>query len=197
RRSTPILHKMKEECLKRGSLTHATVEFYKYDIRPLFGARDRMLDDYTHAVDTARWLCGGEVARIESRCRRNLVPDINWIGSTLYFENGTTCFVIGNWTSGRRIFRVNMHAPGICAEVEVEKEAFLYEDGNYEGERFDAKDIAGSKELFIYGGFQKKSSEFINSILSGKEETSSPFRDTLKTMEICETILAQATIEGV
>ncbi|MGB8490141.1 MAG: Gfo/Idh/MocA family oxidoreductase, partial [Bacteroidales bacterium] len=90
RRSTPILHKMKEECLKRGSLTHATVEFYKYDPRPLFGTRDRMLDDYTHAVDTARWICGGEVARIESHCRRNLVPDINWIGSTLYFENGTT-----------------------------------------------------------------------------------------------------------
>ena len=107
------------------------------------------------------------------------------------------CHVIGNWTSGRRIFRVNIHAPGICAEVEIEKEAFLYADGNYEGERFDTKEIAGSNELFVYGGFQKKNLEFINSLLSGKEQTSSPFTDTLKTMEICETILAQAMIEGV
>lgn len=196
RRASPILQKMRDECLKNGALTHAFVEFYKCDIRPLFGARDRMLDDFTHSVDTARWICGGEVVRIESQCKRILVPDINWIGTTLYFDNGTTCYLIGNWTSGRRIFRVNIHAPGICAEVEIEKEAFLYTDGNNEGERFDAKEIADSSELFIYGGFRKKTIEFINSIVSGKDETSSPFSDTLKTMEVCETILAQAMIAG-
>lgn len=197
RRSAPLLQKMREECLKKGPVTHAIVEFNKYDISPLFGARDRMLDDYTHAVDTARWVCGGEVVKIESHCRRIIVPDINWIGATLYFDNGATCHVIGNWTSGRRIFRVNIHAPGICTEVELEKEAFLYADGNYEGERYDTKEIAGSNELFVYGGFQKKTFEFINSLLSGKANTSSPFSDTLKTMEICETILAQAMIERV
>lgn len=197
RRSSPLLQKMRDECLKKGSLTHAFVEFNKCDIRPMFGARDRMLDDFTHSVDTARWICGGEVVRIESHCKRILVPDINWIGATLYFDNGATCYLIGNWTSGRRIFRVNIHAPGICAEVDIEKEAFLYTDGNNEGERFDTKEIACSSELFIYGGFQKKTIEFINSILSGKDETSSPFNDTLKTMEICETILAQAMIAGV
>jgi hypothetical protein len=90
-----------------------------------------------------------------------------------------------------------MHAPGICAEVELEKEAFLYKEGNYEGERFDTKEIAGSNELFIYGGFQNKTREFISSLLSGKEKTSSSFTNTLKTMEICETILAQAMIKGV
>jgi predicted dehydrogenase len=197
RRSAPLLQKMKAECLKKGPLTYVVVEFNKCDIRPSFEAMDRMLDDYTHSVDTARWLCGGEVVKIESHCRRILVPDINWIGATLYFDNGTICHVLGNWTSGRRIFRVNMHAPGICAEVEIEKEAFLYADGNYEGERFDTKEVAGSNEFFIYGGFQNKNIEFINSILSGKQETSSPFSDTLKTMEISETILAQALISGV
>ena len=85
-----------------------------------------------------------------------------------------------------------MHAPGICAEVELEKEAFLYKE-----ERFDTKEIAGSNELFIYGGFQNKTREFISSLLSGKEKTSSSFANTLKTMEICETILAQAMIKGV
>jgi virulence factor len=196
RRSSPLLQKMREECLKKGPVVHAVVEFYKYDIRPFFEARDRMLDDYTHSVDTARWVCGGEVVRIESHCRRINVPDINWIGSTLYFDNGATCYVIGNWASGRRIFRVSMHSPGICAEVELEKEAFLYVEGNYNGERFDTVEIANSNELFIYGGFQKKSIEFIDSVLSGEESTSSPFGDTLKTMEICENILAQEVIKG-
>ena len=30
----------------------------------------------------------------------------------------------------------------------------------------------------------------------GTEVTSSPFRDTVKTMEVCETILAQALLAG-
>ena len=149
-----------------------------------------MLDNYTHAIDTARWVCGGEVIRIESHCRRIIVPDINWISATLYFENRATCLVISYWTSGRRIFRVIMHSLGICADVELEKEGFLHTDGNYEGERYDTKEIAGINELFVYGGFQKKSLEFISSVFSGKEQTSSPFADTLKTMAICETILA-------
>lgn len=196
RRSAPILQRVREICLEKGPITHATVEFDKYDIVPMLGDRDRMLDDFTHVVDTARWVCGGEVVEIESRCRRLIVPDINWIGATLYFDNGSSCYVIGNWTSGRRIFRVNMHAPGICGEVELEKEAFVYADGDYEGVRYDSKEIAGSNELFVYGGFQRKNREFINSILKGKEETSSPFKDALKTMEVCETILAQALIRG-
>ena len=197
RRSSPIMQKMKEECLKKGSIIHAIIEFNKYDLRPVINARDRMLDDFTHAVDTARWVCGGEVIKIESHCRRIIFQDINWIGTTLYFDNESICYIVGNWTSGRRIFRVNMHSEGICAEVELEKEAFLYVNGNYEGEKFDTKEIACSKELFVYGGFQKKSIEFINSLISGKEQTSSPFSDTLKTMEVCETILAQALIEKV
>ncbi|MGA2406360.1 MAG: hypothetical protein ABSF81_06370 [Bacteroidales bacterium] len=43
--------------------------------------------------------------------------------------------------------------------------------------------------------FRKKNREFINSLKTGKDKTSSPFKDTLKTMEICETILAKAMIE--
>jgi virulence factor len=197
RRSAPILNKIREECLKKGAITHAMVEFSKYDINPMFGERDRMLDDYIHAVDTARWICGGEVVEIESRCKRLIVPDINWIAATVYFDNGSSCYVMGSWTSGRRIFRVHMHARGISGEIEIEKEAYLYSGGDYQGVRYDTKEVAGSNELFVYGGFQQKSREFIKSILSGKEETSSSFKDALKTMEVCETILAQALIRKV
>jgi len=193
RRSSPIIRQMRAECLKRGAITHAVVEFNKCEIRPMLGARDRMLDDFTHCVDTARWVCGGEVLQISSGCRRIATPDINWIGATLNFDNGATCFVTGNWSSGRRVFRVNMHSHGICAEVEPEKEAFLYADGDYNGRRFDTIELAGSKELFVYGGFQQKNREFIDSLRQGKENTSSPFRDAVKTMQICDMILKQAS----
>lgn len=88
RRSAPILQKIREECLNKGPITHAIVEFSKYDINPMLGDRDRMLDDYIHAVDTARYICGGEVVDIESRCRRIMVSDINWIGANLFLTMG-------------------------------------------------------------------------------------------------------------
>lgn len=194
RRSAPIMDLMRLKCLEKGAITHAVVEFTKCDIQPMLTARDRMLDDFTHSIDTARWICGGEVLRVESTCKRIEIADINWIGATLHFDNGSTCYVIGNWTSGRRIFRVQMHAPGISADVELEKEAQLYIDGDSNGIAYDTKDVANSEELFVFGGFQAKSKEFIESILSGAEKTSSPFSDTIKTMEVCSIILAQDLI---
>ena len=76
------------------------------------------------------------------------------------------------------------------------KKPFVYTEGDYTGVRYDSKEVAGSDELFVYGGFQKKSREFVDSLIAGKALTSSPFSDALKTMEVCETILAQALIRG-
>jgi predicted dehydrogenase len=197
RRTVPLYHRMRDELLMRGPITHAVVEFYKCSIEPMLGPRDHMLDDGTHAVDTARWICGGEVVRVESHCKRIGVPDINWIGATLHFDNGATCFVICSWASGRRVFRVQMHAPGGYTDAEVEGDAILYLDGNYAGERFRTQDVAGSDEIYVFGGFRNKNREFIDSIKTGRDVCSSPFSDTVKTMEVCERILAQALTNGV
>lgn len=194
RRSAPILEKVREICLRKGPITHATVEFYKCDIVPMRGDRDRMLDDFVHVVDTARWICGGEVVDVESYCTRVVVPDINWISARLIFDNGSIAQTMGSWTSGRRIFRVGMHAPGICGEADPDVGAYVFADGDPDGIKYDTREVAGSDELFVYGGFRKKSREFIDSLLARREETSSPFRDALKTMEVCETILSQTQI---
>ena len=132
RRSAPLLRHLREACLERGPIAHGVVEFYKCAIVPELGARDHMMDDCTHSVDTARWICGGEVTAVESHCKRIEVPDINWIGATLRFDNGSSCYVINSWASGRRIFRVQMHAPTIYAEADLETRGYLYADGDYE-----------------------------------------------------------------
>ena len=196
RRTVPLLHAMKNRLLEKGPITHGVVEFYKCNIEPMTGARDHMMDDCTHSVDTARWICGGEVVSVESHCKRIGTPDINWIGATLHFGNGSTCFVINSWSSGRRVFRVQMHSPGGYTDAEVEGKAFLYLDGNYKGEEFDTKTVAGSGDNYILGGFRAKNREFIDSLKTGKDVTSSPFRDTVKTMEVCEKILANSLMRG-
>jgi predicted dehydrogenase len=194
RRTSPLLVTLREACLARAPIVHAVCEFYKHDPVPYLAARDRMLDDGTHAIDTVRWMCGGEVVGIESQCKRIGTPDINWISAALHFDNGATGFVLTSWNTGRRVFRVEMHAPGIYADADVEGQGFLYADGDYNGIRYDAKDIAGSDAIYICGGFRAKNREFIDSLKLGREVTSSPFRDCLKTMEVAEKILAQAML---
>jgi len=85
---------------------------------------------------------------------------------------------------------------GGYADVEVENEARVYLDNNYKGETLTTQQAAGSDKAFVFGGFANKNREFIDSLKSGKDICSSPFRDTVKTMRVCETILAQALAAG-
>lgn len=193
RRAVPLLVKLREECLKRGPITHAVCEFYKCNIEPYLEARDHMMDDGVHAIDTLRWMCGGEVKRIHSVTRNVLVPDINFISAILEFDNGSIGVMINSWTSGRRIFRVQMHSPGIWVEADPEYKGRVYADGDTAGIEYDTKEVAGSNEFYIYAGFQAKNREFID-CLKARKQPSSNFSDALKTMEIAEKILAKTLL---
>ena len=193
RRSCPMVVMLREKCLERGPITHAICTFYKTD-GPTFGMRDRMMDDGVHAIDTLRWMCGGEVIKIDSIARSVLYHDINFIMALLHFDNGTVGILQNSWTSGRRVFRVEMHAPNICAEAEHEGKGYLYTDGDYSGIEYDTREVAGSNQNFIFGGFQAKNRNFIDCIKSG-EQPESNFSDAIKTMEIADKILAKALLE--
>ncbi|MDI9548873.1 MAG: Gfo/Idh/MocA family oxidoreductase [Chloroflexota bacterium] len=194
RRSCPMVVQLREECLKRGPIVHAECSFYKYDINPYLQARDHMMDDGVHAIDTLRWMCGGEVVAIHSVTKRVQTPDINFISTLMEFDNGATGVMLNSWSSGRRIFKVEMHAPGICVEAEHENKGRLYAEGDTEGVEYDTRAVAGSDELYVYGGFQAKNREFIDALKSGVQPQSC-FADALKTMEVAERILAQALLE--
>ena len=193
RRSCPMVVKLREECLKRGPIVHAVCKFYKNSISPFLGGRDHMYDDGVHAIDTLRWLCGGEVVKIDVEARRVLVPDINFIAAMLHFDNGATGVMLNSWTSGRRIFAVEMHAPGICAEAEHEDKGRLYADGDTTGVAYDTRVVSGSDQLFVYGGFQAKHREFIDCLRSGRQP-GSHFGDAVKTMEVAERMLATSLL---
>ena len=196
RRSCPMVVQLREECLKRGPIVHAECSFYKYDINPYLQARDHMMDDGVHAIDTLRWMCGGEVVAIHSVTKRVQTPDINFISTLMEFDNGATGVMLNSWSSGRRIFKVEMHAPGICVEAEHENKGRLYAEGDTEGVEYDTRAVAGSDELYVYGGFQAKNREFIDAVKGGPRP-GSHFGDAVKTMEVAERILAQALLKGV
>jgi len=193
RRSCPMVVMLREKCVERGPITHAICTFYKKD-GPAFGMRDRMMDDGVHAIDTLRWMCGGEVTKIDSIARSVLYHDINLVMALLHFDNGAVGILQNSWTSGRRVFRVEMHAPNICAEAEHEGKGYLYIDGDYNGIEYDTREVAGSNQNFIFGGFQAKNRDFIDCIKSGKQPESN-FSDAVKTMEVADKILAKALLE--
>jgi virulence factor len=194
RRSSPLLQKARELCLERGPVVHAVCEFYKFAPTPFTGARDHMMDDGVHGIDTLRWACDGDVIGVDSHCRRVGTPDVNWIGAMLYFDNGSVGVLINSWSSGRRLFRVQLHADGVFAEVDPEVEARVFAEGDTEGQRYTAQEVAGSDELWANGGFRAKHREFVDSILTGKDITSSPLRDAVKTMEVAEVVLANSLL---
>ncbi len=193
RRITPMVVKLREECLKRGPITHAFCRFYKSAISENHSARDHMMDDCVHSIDTIRWMCGGEVKKVRSFTKRVQVPDINFISAEIHFDNDSVGYLINSWSSGRRIFAVEMHAPNICVEAEHESKGYLYADGDTVGIEYDTTKVAGSGELFAFTGVQAKCRDFIDACINNKQAESS-FSDALKTMEVAETILAQSLL---
>ncbi len=167
RRTSPMVAHLWEVCRRRGPITLAVGEFYKCNPQPVFGARDHMMDDGVHAIDTLRWMCDGEVVEIQSITRRVGVPDTNFFAATLRFDNGSVGVLLNSWTSGRRVFRVQMHGACVCVEAEPEDKGVLYADGDTQGRWYDTRAFAGSDELFVFGGFQAKNREFIDAVKSG------------------------------
>lgn len=196
RRTTPLTLRLREECLKHGPITHALVRFYKNQIDTRYDARDHMMDDTIHSIDAVRWACGDSKAvRVDSVTRRVGVKDINFISSTIEFENGATGYLINSWCSGRRVFDMELHAPGVCAEAEHEVGGRLYKDGDTVGIAYDAAEVAGGSELHIRTGVQSLARDFVDACRQ-KRDTISSFTSALESMRIAEIILAQSALRG-
>ena len=195
RRYTPMVKMLREECVKRGDIVHAVCKFYKSEVGTDFlGARDHMMDDCVHSIDTLRWMCGSEVTAVESTTRRVGTVDINFISAVLNFENGAVGHLINSWSSGKRIFSVEMHAPGIYVEAEHENKGYLYADGDVKGKEFDTREIAQSEDFFIYTGVQAAARDFVEGCLNHYQPQCC-FSETLNTMKVAETILAQSLLK--
>jgi hypothetical protein len=78
-------------------------------------------------------------------------------------------------------------------EAEHETAARVYTDGNLEPQVFDTAEAAGSKEFHVYTGVLAAAEDFVNCCVSGGQPASC-FENTLETMKVAETILAQALL---
>ena len=190
RRHIPMVCELRRRCEQHGPLHQSVCTFYKYHGSggPYYGgAIDILTCDCIHAVDTLRWLGGGQVKRVASdvRCLYADFPTV--FNAMITFESGMTGILLGNWMTGRRFFTVEMHAKGISAFADPDDHAMLYADGKLEGERFDPAEVAGDDALYMRMGFYSENRHFIDCVKAGNQPTSN-LEDATKTMELVDLI---------
>jgi len=193
RRFSPALVKAKKMCEARGDIHSCVATFYKNAVgaAPYYkGALDILTCDAIHAVDTLRWMAGGEVKSVASDVRRLHATHYTSHFALVTFDSGATGILQTNWMAGRRFFTVEMHAPGISAFMDPEEGGNMYADGKLEPmESLDPAEVAGGPEPWrAYGGYDTNL-HFMDCIRK-KQQPQTCFEDAVKTMELVDKIYA-------
>lgn len=187
RRYTPITVQCRERVLARGPMYQALSTFMKwYDGGPYYGGgTDVLYSDVIHAVDTLRWMTGGNVQNVYSDIQAHGTEYSTAHNALVRFDNGATGLLQSNWRVGARQLRMEMHGDGISCLVTPEEGAVIYERGK-QPETLVAADFTGGTEMFRIG-FLQEARHFITCIKEGRQPDTN-FSDALKTMKLCDEI---------
>ncbi len=191
RRFAPMIRTGKEICEKKGPVHSAVATFYKCAVggAPYYrGAMDILTCDAIHAVDTLRYLCGGDVVSVASDVRRLGVAHCNIHLALVTFSSGATGVLLTNWMTGRRMFTVEIHSPGISVFGDPEEGGKVFADGKVEpAQVLNPAELGGSAaEHVAYGAFAMNR-HLIDCVKSGKQPDTN-FDDAVKTMELVDAI---------
>lgn len=190
RRYVPLIATLKKKVQARGPIHTVEVTFIKYAPDPMAyyrGAIDILSCDAVHAVDTLRYLCGGDVIDVASSVRALDADVPNSFYALINFSNGVTGVLKTNWACGHREFSVAMHAVGASAYANPDVSGVFYKDGATEPELFDPADSAHSDAMWHQQGFFGENRHFIDCVKSGTPPCSS-LEDTVATMELVDLI---------
>jgi len=190
RRYIPLIAALRKRVEERGPIHTVVAAFVKcsYPAASYYdGAIDILSCDAVHAVDTMRFLCGGEVVRVASDVRTLGADGPNAFYAIVKFSSGATGILQTNWACGRRFFKVEMHGMGVSAYADPDEGGMLYTGGSTDGEAFDAAVCAGNDADRHRLGFFAENRHFIDCIKQGGQPCSS-LDDTVATMELVDRI---------
>ncbi len=197
RRFAPVIAAGKKACEARGPIHTAVATFYKCAVGagPYYnGAMDILTCDAIHAVDTLRFLCGGEVVRVASDVRRLGAEHWTVHNALVRFDDPKrpkrkiTGVLLTNWMTGRRFFTVEAHARGISFFGDPEEGGRVFADGKVEPlMELDPEKLSGSAENYIACG-PLDLNRYLISCIRRRRQPSVSFDDAVKTMELIEAI---------
>jgi len=191
RRYCPLIRTAKKLCEERGPVHSAVATFYKNAMGagPYYGgAMDILTCDAIHAIDTLRYLCGGDVVSVASDVRRLLADHFTAHVAIVRFNSGATGVLLTNWMTGRRFFTVEIHAPGISCFGDPEEGGKVYADNKAEPLRtLSPFDLAGSQADYRAFGPYDMNAHFIDCVRR-RAQPETCFDDAVKTMELIDAI---------
>ena len=192
RRFAPLIRQGKKKIEARGPVHTAHASFYKNWNGGAYyrGAADMLSCDGIHAVDTLRYLCGGEVESVASDSRRLGAGHWRAHLALVRFSSGATGVLLVNFATGRRMFTVEIHGEGIGFFGDPEEGGQLFADNQLEPiERLDPFQLSKSEEPYRAFGAYDINRHFVDCIRRGRQPETN-FSDALKTMELVDAVYA-------
>lgn len=191
RRHIPLLLWAREQVEARGPINQCVSTFYKHHTGGHYydGAIDILTCDAVHAVDTLRWLAGGEVTDVTSSVKAIGAPFKNAFNAIVEFDTGATGVLLANWMTGGRVHTWELHAAGGSAFVDGDAEARVTTPDGVTART--TQEVAGSDSSHHYYGFYGESRHFIDCIKEDRAPTSH-LGDAVKTMQLVDAIYASS-----
>ncbi len=189
RRHIPLMLWAREQVEAQGPINQCVSTFYKHHTGGHYydGAIDILTCDAVHAVDTLRWLGGGEVARVTSSVKAVGATFKNAFNAIVEFDSGATGILLTNWMTGGRVHTWELHAAGGSAFVDGDAEARVTTPDGVATRT--TQEASGSDSSHRYYGFYGESRHFIDCIKEDSTPTSH-LGDAVKTMQLVEDIYA-------
>ena len=198
RRHIPALTAFKQRVEARGPIHQAAVSYLKsFALDEHSGHYGGLIDyltvDGCHAVDTLRYLCGGEVEQVTAHVRARHVPGPlpNEHTALVSFSSGAVGILNSSYATGRRIFRVEFHGPNITAYVDPDRDSYIVADNGepevYASQEFGTTDGAPGDDPLHWKGQWHENRHFIDCIKEGRQPLTN-FAESAKTMELVERI---------
>jgi predicted dehydrogenase len=206
RRHIPLVRRVKEILDAHTTVNQVEGCFYKLGS----GAFDRgslpaFESDVIHAVDLVRWFAGGRAVRAATVAGGSDEPCLNRWSSVLRFDNGVTGIVKGNYRTGGRVHKFEVHGAGLSAYVNLGfgvaacEATLLVHQGavryslaargpeKQDTETLDGIAMAGGDAFHRYYGFYFEDRHFIDCVRSGAQPETS-IHDAVESMKLAHMI---------
>ncbi len=191
RRFAPVIRTGKSICEKNGPIHSAAAYFYKHEVggQPIYkGAMEKLTCDGIHAVDTLRYLCGGEVEGVASDVRRLDATFRNMHTALVRFSSGATGVLQNCYLMGRRMFTVEVHSAGVSMFGDPEEGGQIFAEGHVEpAHALDPWALSKSRSPHVAFGAYAINRHFIDCIKTGRQPETN-FEDAAKSMALVDAI---------
>jgi predicted dehydrogenase len=210
RRHIRLVREVKKLVEEHAAINLVEGCFYKFGSGSFDrGSLPAFESDVIHAVDLVRWIAGGVPQRVASVAASNDEPVENLWAAVCAFDNGVTGVIKGNYRTGGRVHKFEIHGAGVSAYVSLGfgsagcEATILSHEGKVQYSlaargtadetivQLDGKQLAGSDEFYRYYGFYDEDRHFIDCVRTRAEPETS-IADAVESMRFAEMIAAAA-----